>query len=196
MLVRAWVVLSASMGCHAQGLGNYIGPGWCGGKAVAEGTQCDYSVPPINSADALARQHDIECGNSPGRVCSREADHNLVRGAADLPHGAERTLATVMANVVDLVNPIRRAAEAADGHMAHMADVARRQQYEHGHHPHHPHGHHPHGHSPHGHSPSYRSYSPHGFGGETFRGGGGGGLFQPVDFDVMQRRDVRGHGRG
>ena len=37
--------------------GNYVGPNWCGGRAVPEGPMCDYSVIPVNCIDThvLAR---------------------------------------------------------------------------------------------------------------------------------------------
>jgi len=38
--------------------GNYCGPGYCGGKYLLPGEQCDFSVPPVDEADAVCREHD------------------------------------------------------------------------------------------------------------------------------------------
>jgi len=167
--------------CRAQ-LGNYIGPGWCGGKRVPEGAACDTNVPPVSATDAIARQHDIECGQSSGRVCSAQADQNFIRSAAALPPGAERDLATIMGDVVDKVNTFRRAMHGESqytwdggGHPLHSKWTVQPHgsSYDHGHHSHNPHGHNPHGHNPHGHSPSYHGHSPPNSGGTTYNFGGG-----------------------
>ena len=43
--------------------GNYVGPGWCGGKRVSE-ESCDFSVPPTGCVDRCAQGHDQCCGHS------------------------------------------------------------------------------------------------------------------------------------
>ena len=59
--------------------GNYVGPNWCGGRAVPEGPMCDYSVTPVDCIDACARTHDICCGQEGAAICPTSCQPVIVQ---------------------------------------------------------------------------------------------------------------------
>jgi len=70
--------------------GSYVGKNRCGGRDLADGESCDYSVKPESTSQALARQHDMDCGGgvdewgyakSPARTCRADADRRFVAAA-------------------------------------------------------------------------------------------------------------------
>ena len=56
--------------------GNWCGPNWTGGRALAASDpRVDWSVPAIDALDAACKVHDKDCAHSLG--CSAKADRIL-----------------------------------------------------------------------------------------------------------------------
>jgi len=59
--------------------GNWCGPNWTGGQAVAaEDYQGSWSFPAETKLDAFCRAHDLDCSKG---GCSKAGDLRLIKGA-------------------------------------------------------------------------------------------------------------------
>lgn len=60
--------------------GNYCGPNWTGGKALAASDKrVDWSVPCVDKLDCACKSHDRDCSHPKG--CSRKGDDALIKTA-------------------------------------------------------------------------------------------------------------------
>lgn len=88
--------------------GNYCGPNWTGGKALAASNpKVDWSVKPIDKLDKACREHDKACAHPKG--CSKKADDKLIKKAnwIALTNKKLRPKALAIANAISIASITR-----------------------------------------------------------------------------------------
>jgi hypothetical protein len=55
---------------------------------VAEGEKCDFSVPPIDTADRVFQLHDARAASENGKVMSKAADEAMYQDAREVKQDA------------------------------------------------------------------------------------------------------------